>query len=1005
MSNLLTSPSTSQQLSSSCKVDLAENNNDNECSETYEEVPLSTSNPVTTNNRTKASELLAFCQQITLRRIFRLIGYSIGSYPFAYVIAAIIMSIMSFGIYYLKLEDRVRDGYTPTTAPSRHEADLLRQFTNSFGDPTLTTVILQARDGGSMHRLEYLKEVVRLHRYLLNNFTVEVPSTGERIAYKDLCGLSCNANIVIEYFYNALMEEYEKEKLGKIRSETTNLTYPIAKIFGFDIHLERNFYGVRLQSYTNKPNRNSTHKDQITIPEETVMQAITNIEFIQVIFMIFQGQVSNPSMERKLNAWEVALYKYATEIYNNEPIKILVIGSEIVNQELIKDSERMAPYFVAGFLAMFLVVAISLIGSALILGVIHPAKLIVAFGIIACPILAITVTFGLFALAQLRTNTIMLIMPFLVMGIGVNGAFMVIHSWLRSAGECSVAHRLGFVLEEAGPSVTISTFTNVITFGIGALTPTPEIALFCFETAIALAFAYIFTLVLLCPLLYLATVLERMKKKNSGFPMIMNGLNFILKCYCRLITSKLFGFLAVIGILVYWFFGFIGALTIETRLDVEKLLPKNSPLQEANAIVSNKIWTEYYPVMVLINSPLDIQNEDIVKRFDAMVNEFEALEKCRGKEFTLLWLRDYRTYWSEAELYDFDYFADDISTTTALTILDQQTEYEKQIIDYSKLNDFLFSPLYSHWKNFLKLGNDSDIPVESFGFLVTYQNLTSWKERIELMQKWRHIANAYKDLNASVWESNSFFVDQMLSLKTLAWQTCIWTLVCMTIVCGLFIQNPFSVIIASLTIASISFGVIGFLSWWHLDLDPATLCAILMCIGMSVDFTAHVSYHYQLGEKKTIKGTRIMKSRLENNKARLEYTLKSVAWPTLQGGISTVACIVPLAFLENYIPLVFVKTISLVVIWGLFHGLVLLPTFLSLIPHSLLEFNCYRAIFGKNLFSTTDPINSTYGSNRAVSIGNGADGSNDSRTKEDKIIHDKDDRNMNTTELRRLKLW
>ncbi|VDM99642.1 unnamed protein product, partial [Onchocerca ochengi] len=147
-----------------------------------------------------------------------------------------------------------------------------------------------------------------------------------------------------------------------------------------------------------------------------------------------------------------------------------------------------------------------------------------------------------------------------------------------------------------------------------------------------------------------------------------------------------------------------------------------------------------------------------------------------------------------------------------------------------------------------------------------------------------------------------------------------------------------------------------------------------------------------------------MKSRLENNKARLEYTLKSVAWPTLQGGISTVACIVPLAFLENYIPLVFVKTISLVVIWGLFHGLVLLPTFLSLIPHSLLEFNCYRAIFGKNLFSTTDPINSTYGSNRAVSIGNGADGSNDSRTKEDKIIHDKDDRNMNTTELRRLKL-
>ncbi|EJD74178.1 hypothetical protein LOAG_18470 [Loa loa] len=455
-------------------------------------------------------------------------------------------------------------------------------------------------------------------------------------------------------------------------------------------------------------------------------------------------------------------------------------------------------------------------------------------------------------------------------------------------------------------------------------------------------------------------------------------------------------------------------MNIETRLDVEKLLPKNSPLQEANAMITTTVWREYYPVTILINSPLDIRNEHIIKRFDAMVNDFETLEKCRGKEFTLLWLRDYKTYWWEALLYDFDYFSDDniatttttttttITTTTTTTLRTSQiskheTKFEKEMIDYSKLNDFLFSPLYKHWKNFLKLRNDSNIPVERFYFMVTYENSTSWKERIELMQKWRSIANAYKDLNASVWEANSMFVDQMLSLKTLAMQTCVWTLICMTIVCGLFIQNPFSVIIASLTIASISFGVIGFLSWWHMDLDPATLCAILMCIGMSVDFTAHVSYHHQLGEKKTIKGLRITKSRLENNKARLEYTLESVAWPTLQGGISTVACIIPLAFLQNYIPLVFVKTISLVVIWGLFHGLVLLPTFLSFIPHFLLEFNCYRAIFGKHLFGATTGMDA-YGSNG----GSGdAGGTNGGRKQEDKIVQDKED--MNATELRILR--
>ncbi|VBB26027.1 unnamed protein product [Acanthocheilonema viteae] len=717
--------STSQQLRSNFKVDVAENNNDNECCEIQEELPLRI-NSFTTNNRAKASKLLAFCQQITLRRVFRLIGFSIGSYPLAYVIAAVIMSVMSFGIYYLKLEDRVRDGYTPTTSPSRQEANLLREFTDSFGDPTLTTLTLQARDGGSMHRLKYLEEAVRLHRYFMDNFTVEVPSTGERFIYREICGFSCNANAVIEYFHSALLEEYRKEKTGEVRSEATNLTYPIAKITGFDIHLERNFYGVRLRPYANRGDdhnssrKNSTVDTSRTDSEEIILKTITDIEYIQIILMVFQGQVTSSNMEAKLNAWEVAVYEFATQTYVDQPIKILVrpecfsrlfmcyvimwqlsdisevLGSEIVNQELIKDSQRMAPYFVAGFLAMFLMVAISVLGSALLLGVMHPAKLIVAFGVIACPILAITVTFGLFSLAQLRTNTIMLIMPFLVMGIGVNGAFLVIHSWLRSTSECSVPQRLGFVLEEAGPSVTISTFTNVITF---------EIALFCFETAIALAFAYIFTLVLLCPLLYLATVVERTKKKDAGFPMVViTGLNSTLKCYCRLITSKLFGVLAFIGILIYWFFGIIGAMNIETRLDVEKLLPKNSPLQEANAMISTIIWTEYYPVMILVNSPLDIRNEHVLKRFDAMVNDFETLEKCRGKEFTLLWLRDYKTYWWEVLLYDFDYFSDDtVSVTTTSQASKQGAKFKKEMIDYSKLNDFLFSPLYKHWKNFLKL--------------------------------------------------------------------------------------------------------------------------------------------------------------------------------------------------------------------------------------------------------------------------------------------------------------
>lgn len=89
------------------------------------------------------------------------------------------------------------------------------------------------------------------------------------------------------------------------------------------------------------------------------------------------------------------------------------------------------------------------------------------------------------------------------------------------------------------------------------------------------------------------------------------------------------------------------------------------------------------------------------------------------------------------------------------------------------------------------------------------------------------------------------------------------TLACMVVICIFLVPSLVGVIVASCAIASISLGnyplitlingfncpissgVVGYLSLCGFDLDPVTMSAVVMSIGCSVDYTAHVTYHFQ----------------------------------------------------------------------------------------------------------------------------------------------------------------
>ena len=66
----------------------------------------------------------------------------------------------------------------------------------------------------------------------------------------------------------------------------------------------------------------------------------------------------------------------------------------------------------------------------------------------------------------------------------------------------------------------------------------------------------------------------------------------------------------------------------------------------------------------------------------------------------------------------------------------------------------------------------------------------------------------------------------------------------MMIISLIFIPNPICSPWVAFSIISIEIGVVGFMTVWDVYLDSISMINLIMCIGFSVDFSAHISYHF-----------------------------------------------------------------------------------------------------------------------------------------------------------------
>lgn len=359
--------------------------------------------------------------------------------------------------------------------------------------------------------------------------------------------------------------------------------------------------------------------------------------------------------------------------------------------------------------------------------------------------------------------------------------------------------------------------------------------------------------------------------------------------------------LVIIGFLIYLAIGIWGCTMVKEGLDRRKL-SRDDSYSVKFYDYEDKYFREYpYRIQIIVNETLNYADPDVQAKIERILNRFEESPFVAEKNLTESWLRAYQRFINQEDSFLF---------LQALNVSDQLDYYT------GLRSIFLHFPGTESFRNDVVFNEDGSEIIAS-RFVIQTKNITDANMEKEMLISLRAIADEFKDEKVTIFNHLFIFFDQFILVRSISLQTISVAALVMMGISLLFIPSPACAIWVAFSIISIEVGVVGYMTHWGVNLDSISMINLIMCIGFSVDFSAHISYAYISCDEDT-------------PAARVRSALYSLGLPIFQGSVSTILGIVALAFAPSYVFLTFFKTVFLVMLFGATHGVLLLPVLLSL---------------------------------------------------------------------------
>ena len=557
------------------------------------------------------------------------------------------------------------------------------------------------------------------------------------------------------------------------------------------------------------------------------------------------------------------------------------------------------------------------------------SRSLLGFGAVVAVLLSLLSGFGLLFTIGTPFTSMTQLLPFVIFGIGLDDAFIIYGAYSRTNPNTKTEHRIGETIHEVGISITLTSITSSLTFGLGCLSSIPAVYWLCLYAFPTVLLIYLYQLTFFIAWIVLderriqhrkrdccicCTVADKESNDDddeeepasndinaqdtpaqtpsgSAFDAFMvRYAEFLLQPAVRIAVVIAFIALAVLCA--------ISASKLTQEFEFTEVMPDDSYVTDFFHA------TDDYTTRNGINSFVyfrfvDQSNADIQAQMEDYVNDLVAMDAVEEQpEF--FWLRDFNQF-----------LRDNADNVTDLTFNEQVDLFLSDPVTFdlygadivrNEAGNITASRVQLHFDNV-----DEENVREQMDTLGEQRDITARQPINRGLSDW---AFFNYDQNYNIWEFFSRTKEELIF-------TTIMGVVAVTGIAFVFVPHWTAALFVLPLISVLYVDLLGVMQWAGVHVNAVAYITVVLAIGLLVDFIMHVLLRYY----------ECPGNRREKTIAMLETMGSSI----LVAGISTFLGTLPLAFSTSTIFFtIFIAFVGLVTL-GIGHGLILLPVLLATI--------------------------------------------------------------------------